>query len=880
MTLTDPGVLGIGILSAAIAVAVGLVFWLARGKDWFGPRRRRILWTTSTAVAALLLALAVPSIGYFHPGSPEVIFVADASPSMRFGQPWPQAARWVRRELPAITALGVVSFSGSTQVIAPPAARSPEPATWDTATAPAGPATDIEQAIRTATTLARDPERTALLLYSDGYETSGHALLAAAEARQRGLRLYCLPPAKPPLPPNAAVVDLIVPEHLEPGRTGAVRAAVLSNRDGAATVRLTVAAGPHREPTEVARSVACRKDTTHWVEFPLELSDEGTAVARVSVSFPGDAVPEDDRWTFTVQVGGRRPVLVVHYEGEDRTARRVPPPIPPDWPTETAEATRWAPEAADLSRYAAVVLDDVPAHSLSSRATSALVQYVRDMGGGLVALGGTNSFGLGGYPRTALEDILPVRSDPEDRPPVRVAVVLDRSASMGRLVVGRQKLALAKEAVLRIAALLAEKDRVELVVFNHACAVAAADVAPSRWDRLRAALAPVRATGGTQIGPALEAALDALAATPAKTPDGKDVRRHVIALSDGIVIGDDGRAPLDVAAMADKARQLNASLSVVLTGRGDAWPGLRQLAEQTGGRFYDIADGLITATGRNRLETIFLEDLELPLLADTPTPVATGDGPPIWPPEAPPPAAFADVPQHLVTEAKRRAAVHLAAGPKSRPLLATWPCGLGRAVAWPVPWNEPNRAWLNRSEVVGAFAAALTWASRGPVAEADYDVALSAAGGRLRVRVDRRSLPEALAPMPELTLTLNSADAGQPLTYNLDRTGPGNWSLAQSIPAGSYGYSLTADHADRRQRVRQGTFSTGPSLEFRHLDNHSAFLERLAREGGGTVLDSPADVCALVVPDIGQIDLWPGLVALAGLVILYEAVRELTSRGR
>ena len=37
--------------------------------------------------------------------------------------------------------------------------------------------------------------------------------------------------------------------------------------------------------------------------------------------------------------------------------------------------------------------------------------YVQDLGGGLIMLGGDQSFGLGGYYKTTIEEILPVRSD-------------------------------------------------------------------------------------------------------------------------------------------------------------------------------------------------------------------------------------------------------------------------------------------------------------------------------------------------------------------------------------------------------------------------------------------------------------------------------------
>ncbi len=56
--------------------------------------------------------------------------------------------------------------------------------------------------------------------------------------------------------------------------------------------------------------------------------------------------------------------------------------------------------------------------------------YVQDLGGGLVMLGGDQSFGLGGYYKTTLEEILPVRSNFEkekEKPSLAMVLVIDKS---------------------------------------------------------------------------------------------------------------------------------------------------------------------------------------------------------------------------------------------------------------------------------------------------------------------------------------------------------------------------------------------------------------------------------------------------------------------
>jgi hypothetical protein len=267
--------------------------------------------------------------------------------------------------------------------------------------------------------------------------------------------------------------------------------------------------------------------------------------------------------------------------------------------------------------------------------------------------------------------------------------------------------------------------------------------------------------------------------------------------------------------------------------------------------------------------------------------VTVGERLPIWPEdEKAARLKFADLPEHLATEAKNRAAVNLlvresgeknGAADKDRPLLATWSYGLGRAAAWPVPVVGANAAWLGEPAAKEAFERSIEWAARGPVAEADYDVTVSAAGGRLRAEVRQRRLPETLSAAPALRLALSGgAGGGKPLDFDLTATEPGLWKLEpQTIPAGAYAYALVAGPSGESRLVRQGTLGTGPSAEYLHLDNKVGFLERLAAAGGGEMLSSPGEARRMTVTAARASDLWPYLVALAALAVLYDALRGL-----
>ena len=225
---------------------------------------------------------------------------------------------------------------------------------------------------------------------------------------------------------GAAVAHVPLPLSVEVGCAGG-----LSCDDVTVVARELRDDGP---PTLLASGIAHVKDGKATLDLTVTLERAGARIVEVALaSPPGDTIPENDRRLVTFHVARER-VRVLHVAGrptDDVRALR-------QWlksdasvdvvaffilrtPTDDAHASQnelsLIPFPVDelftehLPSFDAIVLQDFDAqpYGLEKYLTN-IARYVRG-GGGLVMVGGQNSFVAGGYAGTPLASVLPVELD-------------------------------------------------------------------------------------------------------------------------------------------------------------------------------------------------------------------------------------------------------------------------------------------------------------------------------------------------------------------------------------------------------------------------------------------------------------------------------------
>jgi uncharacterized membrane protein len=222
---------------------------------------------------------------------------------------------------------------------------------------------------------------------------------------------------------GAAVAHVPMPLRIEIGCAG-----------GLPCDELTVTARElHHDgaPTLLASGLAHVKDGAATVELPITLERAGVRVVEIALSGASDAIPENDRRLVTFNVARER-VRVLHVAGRPTNdVRALRQWLKGDasidlvtffilrTPTDNVNASQdelaLIPFPVDelfsehLPSFDAVILQDFDAQPYGlDHHLPALASYVRT-GGGLVMVGGPNSFVAGGYANTPLAEVLPVR---------------------------------------------------------------------------------------------------------------------------------------------------------------------------------------------------------------------------------------------------------------------------------------------------------------------------------------------------------------------------------------------------------------------------------------------------------------------------------------
>ena len=494
---------------------------------------------------------------------------------------------------------------------------------------------------------------------------------------------------------------------------------------------------------------------------------------------------------------------------------------------------------SDLTRYDAVVLQNVPADLVTGRQQDLLARYVNDLGGGFIMVGGPQSFGAGGWTNTVIDtSVLPVACEVPSQtvlPSGALVLVIDRSGSMGQPGTAGSPLTqqqLANESAWLAIETLYEQDLFGVVAFDS-FSQWIVDLQPAKdLTGVRQKIMSIRPGGGTNIHTGIERAFEALDADNALVNSSSV--KHIILLSDG---GSEG----DYDPLLNQLNRAGITLSTIGVGEGQDALLLDYLAFNGGGLYHPVTDPndlpqVFIKEARTIRQNLIKEADFVPQLVRTGSPVMTGLD------QTPPLGGF------VLTGPKydRRIEMPLE-GPDGEPLFAHWQVGLGKAAAftsdatnrWATPWLD----WPGYGDF---WARTLRYVSRAS-ASRDAELTASIDGDTLRVRVDLDPGEAALPGSATVRGKLLLPGPDEPTAdLTLTQTGPGIYEASYPAPqTGSYILNLfiTDPSGQTEPRFIAGGATRPPGAELRRFNANLSLLGEIAAITGGRVLD-PADPVA------------------------------------
>ena len=542
--------------------------------------------------------------------------------------------------------------------------------------------TDIANAIQTALSMFPPDASRRIVILSDGQATRGDAIARAQRASASGVEISYVPFFREPAP-DVRITAIDAPSRVAESQDFDISVSINAEAPTPATL-LIFSNGSliHEEALDLQSG-----DTRYTLTQTSQFSGFLDFSAQIVVPNENDNFSQNNQLAAFSQVVGPSRVLLVTSDDEE-IQFLLPALEQAGIIVDVIQPENLPINIPSLANYKSVILANVPATELSNAQMELLDQYVKDIGGGLVVVGGPETYAPGGYFQTPLERTLPVEMQIKDQqrlPQLTIAYLIDRSGSMGQ--VGRSgvpNLELGKRAVTLSLDLLQPTDRAAIGTFDTGGAWVAPFQNVNDKELLIALTNTIRSGGGTDILAGLRLVERDIVEEPSEI-------KHLILLTDG------GANPQGLVELAESLFvDHGVTLSAIAIGQSPA-NFLQRMATAGDGNFYQVQDV-------EQIPRIFTQETVLAsrsyIIEDVFTPRLTGNNAIVDGMTSLPPLRG-----YVATTAKT-AAQKILSGPEpfSDPILTSWQYGLGRVVAWTsdassrwanewVAWDDFSRFW-------------------------------------------------------------------------------------------------------------------------------------------------------------------------------------------
>ncbi len=845
-----------------LAIPLALSLWL-----WRMPSR--LLWVLRSLTLLLLLLALCGTVLRLPSQAGTVVVLADRSQSMPAGSAVAQkeVIDLLHKAMGPNDRLAVVSFGRSVAVEQPPASGQFAGFVHEIG----DDASNLADGLETALTLIPRDAPGKVMVLSDGRWTGRDPAAVAAHAAARNVAIdYRF--SQRSGANDLAIARVEAPPTVAPGESFLITVWVQ------APTAQTISFELHRGEERISAGEERLASGPNRLTFRDRAGDPGTLSYTLTVIGSGDdPVPENNRARFLVGVQGPRSILHVTEAKSSGLARllqagRLPIQV------QAPEECRWSLE--ELSKYSAVLIENVPAEKIGSAGMDTLAVWVRETGSGLMLTGGRNSYGTGGYYKSPLDPILPVSMELRNehrKLAVAMVVALDRSGSMTAPVGGgRVKMDLANEGAVQVLELLGPMDELGVLAVDTNPHVIAELAPVKNKGTVMGNIRSIRSEGGgIFIYVALEAAAKMLDKAKAGT-------RHILLFADA----NDSEEPGHYQELIDKCQKAGISVSVIGLGtpRDKDADLLRDIAKRGNGRifFTDKAE---------ELPRLFAQDtfvVARNTFLDERTPIESTAGLRI----------LTGRPFDLKQSIGGYNLCYLRSGATlatrtlddySAPVVAAWRAGSGRVLCYTGEADGKYAGPITKWKDVGDWYTSLVRWVAGPVNRLPPELLLTqdvkTGLHRVRLHLDPERTGDPFSELPQVTLLRSRI--GQPPEIQrttLSWTGADTLDLERALQGRETVLATVTVPGYEPVALPPVCLPYSPEFQPAEKGRGQATLEHLARASGGKERLELASIWKELPRHVRLVPLAPWLLSIALVLLLLEVFERrsglLSRRGR
>jgi uncharacterized membrane protein len=791
-----------------LAVAVlGLFIWIVSRrflKESLG--KRFVVWMRIVLIVLIVLALSVPSLAV-STDKITTIYLADLSESNRKNaekmKDFIQKSIKLKKsnELQSIVVFG----QDANIEFLPP--KYPNFSEFGTAVD--STQTNIENAIKYAVNLFDRDSQKRLVILTDGKETIGEAKNEVELLKNNGIDVKVVL-FKSEKEKDVQFSSLKIPQKVFKNQAFSIFANINSTFSTKALLKI------FRDNDLIFnQEVTLEKGENRFV-IKDKLDREGVFSYQGAVEVLDDEEESNNVAYAMCQVRKPQKVLVVYENFDDvKNVKNLLDSYSAEYDVVKSDQANFGLDK--LLGYSFVILCNVSRESFSNNFLNAVEKYVKDLGGGLIVIGGVNSYALGNYSNSVLEKMLPVKmklKNKEKEKNIDVVLVLDHSGSMADTEdAGIPKIEIAKSASAKMVEHLESSDGVGVIAFDHNYYWAYKFGKLVRKEDVIESISSIEVGGGTAIIPPLNEAVKTLKKSKAKN-------KLVVLLTDGMGEQSGYEIP------ADEAKRNNIKITTIGVGKFVNASVLSWIAAYTSGRFYLVSNP-------SELVDVFLKETKIikgkyikekkfvPKVVET---NAINSGFSSYPPL-----------YGYIATTKKDLATSLLVSDEDEPILTVWRYGLGKVAAWCSDLSgQWSRDWVLWDRFSQFWTKLFKWLEKG-ADDSSFD---------FNVRKEKDLVVSLVGKFDADTVaTLKCIYPNdQEKTFAMRRTAPDRFESKVDFMLGNYVFVVTLSSKDK-SKVSTFFYSANYSDEFR-VDIDSSRFEQFVSLSGAKVIKNPSEVYA------------------------------------